>query len=119
MSAISEIKCEDIQSIKDFHQKLGEWNDYHGGGKGDSSKVSCKQVGKKYDELLDKYNKYYKGHYTEKQVAQAMCKCCKEKKQMEPTTMAEMVFDDEWERFYKCMGRHGIYKNGKSPKLPL
>lgn len=124
MASIMEIKCEDIQSIEDFHKKLAKWNDYHGGGKGDSSKVSCKQVGKNYDELMDKFTKHYEKNYTEKQVVQAMCRCCKEKLlTKKPDKFAKLFLSeayDEWDAFYECMDTQNIYRHGKKPvKLNL
>lgn len=115
MAPILEVKCEDIQSIKDLHDKFGPWKDQNPGGPGDKTKVSCKQTGATYDELMDKYKKYYQGHYTEKQVAQAMCKCCQNKL----TDIQKIFAIDEWYTFYDCMSKQGIYRNGKSPKLPL
>lgn len=114
MAAIAEIKCEDIQSIKDLHDKIGAWKDNYPGGAGDNKKVSCKQTGATYDELMDKYRRYY-SRYPEKSIAQAMCKCCQNK-----LTQIQKVFAlDEWDAFYDCMRDHGFIKDELIARLKL
>lgn len=114
MAAIAEVKCEDIQSIKDLHDKFGPWKDQTHGGAGDNRKVSCKQTGATYDELMDKYETYYKPHYTEKEVAQAMCKCCQEKAKSHPS-FQDLIFDNQWEKYHKCMDTKNVHRHGKKP----
>lgn len=114
MAAITEVKCEDIQSIKDLHEKIGAWKDNHPGGAGDKIKVSCKQTGATYDELMDKYRRHY-SRYPEKSIAQAMCKCCQEKQSL----LGQALGSDGWNEFYDCMSKHGFYKDAILPKLPL
>lgn len=114
MASISEVKCEEIQSIKDLHEKLGPWKDTNPGGSGDRTKVSCKQTGATYDELMDKYRRHY-SRYPEKSIAQAMCRCCQNK-----LTQIQKIFAlDEWDAFYDCMRDQGFNKDGILPKLKL
>lgn len=114
MATILPIKCEEIQSIKDLHEKLGPWKDQNPGGAGDKSKVSCKQTGATYDELMDKYRRHY-SRYPEKDIAQAMCRCCQNKL----TQVQKLFVHDEWDAFYDCMRKQGFSKDGILPKLPL
>lgn len=117
MAAIKNIKCEEVITIKDFHDKVGEWIDPKDGGLGDRIKVSCKQIkthDSLYDELKNKFDKYYFGHYSEKQVAQAMCECCKEKSNP-PKSFATLFLEDQWGSYYECMDSKGIYRHGKKP----
>lgn len=117
MAAIKNVKCEEVTTIEDFHKKVGEWIDPKDGGPNDSIKVSCKQVktyDSLYDELMDKYTTYYKDHYTEEEVAQAMCRCCKEKANP-PKSFAALIFENEWEAYYECMDSKRIYRHGKKP----
>lgn len=114
MASILQIKCEDIQSIKDLHDKFGPWKDQTPGGAGDNKKVSCKQTGATYDELMDKYRRHY-SRYPEKSIAQAMCKCCQNKL----TPIQKLLAANEWDAFYNCMREQGFNKDGILPKLPL
>lgn len=114
MASVLKVKCEDIQNIKDLHNKLGPWKDTYPGGIRDKAMVSCKQTGATYDELMDKYRRHY-SRYPEKDIAQAMCKCCQNK-----LTQIQRIFAlDEWDTFYDCMKEQGFYKDAILPKLPL
>lgn len=114
MASIVEVKCEDIQSIKDLHEKIGAWKDNYTGGAGDNKKVSCKQTGATYDELMDKYRRHY-SLYSEKSIAQAMCRCCQNKL----TPIQKLFASNEWDAFYNCMRDQGFIKDGILPKLPI
>ena len=114
MASIAQVKCEEIQSIKDLHDKFGPWKDTYLGGTGDKTKVSCKQTGATYDELMDKYRRHY-SRYPEKSIAQAMCRCCQEKQSL----LGKALGFDEWNQFYECMSKQGFSKDGILPKLPL
>lgn len=52
------IDCNNVEKITDITDQI-EYNDKKDGGKGDSQKVSCGQDNG-YNELQDKYNKYFK-----------------------------------------------------------
>jgi len=94
----SHTPCQGITSIDDLHNILGKWYDTHGCGTGDRSKVACNQVGVNYDELKNAYNAHY-SHYHEKEIALAMCSCCK-------TGDISMG----WNGFYDCMSNKGFQK---------
>ncbi|WP_345972798.1 hypothetical protein [Sulfurimonas diazotrophicus] len=89
--------CSNVSSIQDVNDQY-DYKDTHGGGRGDSTKVSCGQDKTSgYNELKDKFNKYFY-QYLEKFVARAMCKCCKE------------TSGKSWQEFYDCMKNEGYNK---------
>ena len=89
--------CSKVQSIQDVNDQY-DYVDTTGGGHGDRTKVSCGQDKKSgYNELKDKFRKYYQD-YSEKFVARAMCKCCKE------------TSGKSWQEFYDCMKKKNYQK---------
>ena len=90
------IDCNNVEKITDITDQI-EYNDKKDGGKGDSQKVSCGQDNG-YNELQDKYNKYFKNvkGIPEKLIASIMCKCCKKLKPTGKETVS-------WNDLYKCM----------------
>ncbi|MDD5401095.1 MAG: hypothetical protein PHQ93_07915 [Sulfurimonas sp.] len=86
--------CSNIQKITDVTDQVG-YDDTNSGGRGDSKLVSCGQDGG-YNELKDKFIKYFNGVTQESYVAKLMCECCKK---MKPTGKEKVL----WADFYKCM----------------
>lgn len=84
--------CNKVFSIRDVNDQY-HYTDTHSQGLADSVKVSCGQNGS-YNELRDKYNKYY-SHYREQDIAQAMCRCCK------------LASGQSWDYFYSLMDKEG------------
>ena len=88
--------CSNVKKITDVTDQV-DYDDTHGGGRGDSTWVSCGQDGS-YNELKNKYDKYFKNiiGIPEKLVASIMCKCCKK---LKPTGKEKVT----WLQFYICM----------------
>lgn len=87
------LNCQNITKITDITDQI-DYEDKKSGGLGDSTWVSCGQVNG-YNELKNKYTKYFKG-FTEESIAKIMCKCCKS---LKPTGREKV----SWKDFYKCM----------------
>jgi hypothetical protein len=93
--------CSEVKTIQDVND-LWNYKDEVGQGKTDASRVSCGQDKESgYNELKDKYKKYY-SKYSEKDVAQAMCECCKELKKTKS--------NPNWDDFYASMKNKGFSK---------
>ena len=88
------MNCSNVEKITDVTDQV-DYDDTIGGGHGDSKWVSCGQDGS-YNELKDKFLKYFKGVTNESYVAKLMCECCKKVK---PTGKEKVL----WSNFYKCM----------------
>lgn len=101
------MRVEDIHTIEDV---TGYWKylDAIGLGDGDNRLVACGQDtdSNGYNELKDKYNKYY-SHYSETDVARAMYECCKEKN---ARGLARYATGAQWEQFYECLKTKGFNK---------
>ncbi len=101
------IKLEDIQTIEDV---TSHWKylDAIGLGDRDNRLVACGQDtdSNGYNELKDKYNKYY-SHYPEADIARAMYECCKEKNS---GGLARYLTGTQWEQFYECLKLKGFNK---------
>jgi hypothetical protein len=95
--------CSKVKTIEDVTD-LWEYEDTNGGGKNDGKWVSCGQDGSAsgYNELKDKYTKYY-STYSEEAVAKAMCQCCNELKKKKTNIT--------WSDFYECMEDKGYKKD--------
>lgn len=94
-------ECSNVKSIQDVND-LWNYKDETGQGKMDAKLVSCGQDKESgYNELKDKYNKYY-SQYSEESVAKAMCECCKELKKSKT--------NPNWNDFYTCMEEKGFIK---------
>lgn len=90
------IDCTKVEKITDITNQVN-YKDKENGGRGDSQKVSCGQDNG-YNELKDKYDKYFKNvqGIPEKLIATIMCNCCKK---LKPTGKENVTWND----FYKCM----------------
>ncbi|KAB7890299.1 hypothetical protein [Poseidonibacter ostreae] len=90
------IDCTQVKRITDITDQV-DYEDKKSGGKTDSQKVSCGQSNG-YNELKDKYDKYFKNvkGIPEELIAKIMCKCCKK---LKPTGKENV----SWNDFYKCM----------------
>jgi len=99
--------CNNIKKITDITDQI-QYQDQKAGGKGDSEQVSCGQSNG-YNELKDKYNKYFKDvkGIPEELIASIMCNCCKK---LKPTGKEKV----SWNDFYKCM--RSRLSNDKHPK---
>jgi len=101
------VVCKDMKTIEDV---TSSWSylDAVGLGDNDNRLVACGQDtdSNGYNELKDKYNKYY-SHYLETDVAKAMCECCKEKNSK---GLARYASGDQWNQFYECMKSKGFNK---------
>ena len=86
--------CSNVKKITDVTDQV-DYDDTHGGGRGDSTWVSCGQDGS-YNELKDKFLKHFKGVTKESAMAKLMCKCCKT---LKPTGREKV----SWSDFYKCI----------------
>jgi hypothetical protein len=101
------VKCEDVNTIEDV---TSQWSylDAIGLGDMDNKLVACGQDtdSNGYNELKDKYDRYY-SHYHEKDIAKAMCECCKEKN---TGGLARYSSGTQWEQFYRCLELKGYTK---------
>lgn len=90
------LNCNDVRKITDITRQV-QYEDKKAGGRGDAQQVSCGQDNG-YNELQDKYNKYFKDvkGIPEKLIASIMCQCCKK---LKPTGKEKVTWND----FYKCM----------------
>lgn len=100
---MAEKNCDGLETIEEVTDQW-DYVDTNPGGSSDSDKVSCGQdvESSGYNELKDKFNKYYTG-YDESDVAEAMCECCKEKG-------SDSSYS--WDDFYECMEEKGFKKYG-------
>jgi len=89
----NNMDCSNVKKITDVTDQI-DYNDTNGSGKGDAKWVSCGQDGS-YNELQDKYNKYF-SNINEALISSIMCKCCKK---LKPTGKEKVT----WLEFYKCM----------------
>ena len=100
--------CNDMKTIEEV---TAHWSylDAIGLGDSDNRLVACGQDtdSNGYNELKDKYNKYY-SNYPEADVAKAMCECCKEKNS---AGLARYASGTQWEQFYACMKSKGFVKS--------
>lgn len=101
------LDCNKVETIEDV---TSGWSylDAIGLGDRDNTLVACGQDtdSNGYNELKDKYNKYY-SHYSEKDIAKAMCECCKEKNS---GGLARYSSGTQWEQFYNCLESKGFKK---------
>jgi len=102
--------CSNVKKITDVTDQI-DYDDTRGGGQDDSKLVSCGQGGG-YNELKNKYDKYFKNisGIPEKLIASIMCNCCKK---LKPTGQERV----SWLEFYKCMkGRLTLENHPKTIK---
>lgn len=102
--------CSNVKKITDVTDQI-DYDDTRGGGQDDSRLVSCGQGGG-YNELKNKYDKYFKNisGIPEKLIASIMCNCCKK---LKPTGKERV----SWLEFYKCMkGRLTLENHPKTIK---
>lgn len=90
------INCDEVKRISDITDQV-DYDDKKSGGKSDSQQVSCGQDGS-YNELKDKYDRYFKDvkGIPEELIARIMCRCCKK---LKPTGKEKV----SWQQFYICM----------------
>ena len=86
--------CSNVKKITDVTDQI-DYNDTHGGGRGDSMWVSCGQDGD-FNELEDKFFEHFDGVTKESWMAKSMCECCKK---LKPTGKEKVT----WLKFYKCL----------------
>ena len=94
-------ECVEINTIDDLVVHYDSVDELSSGSY-DRDFVSCGVIGR-YSELKNKFILYYKSLNgdNETEVAQAMCRCCKELKPQGDELIT-------WDAFFSCMARNGI-----------